>query len=71
MSKKHPLFIKAKEKVSHSQKKLNSALKNLEQSRKADEAHQVDFNLLFHNVTNNKVISFLFNSLTLKSLKMK
>lgn len=42
MSKKHPLFIKAKEKVTHSQKKLSSAQKNLEQSRKADDAHQVD-----------------------------
>lgn len=41
MSKKHPLYIKAKEKVSYSQKKLNSAQKNLEQARKADEAHQV------------------------------
>ncbi|KAJ6630190.1 Structural maintenance of chromosomes protein 1A [Pseudolycoriella hygida] len=46
MSKKHPLFIKAKEKVSHSQKKLNSAQKSLEQSRKADEAHQLDIKKL-------------------------
>lgn len=46
MSKKHPLFIKAKEKVTHSQKKLSSALKNLEQSRKADEAHQSDIKKL-------------------------
>lgn len=42
MSKKHPLFIKAKEKVSHSEKKLNTAKKSLEQARKADEAHQAD-----------------------------
>lgn len=46
MSKKHPLFIKAKEKVSHSQKKLNSTQKSLEQSRKADEAHQLDIKKL-------------------------
>lgn len=46
MSKKHPLFIKAKEKVTHSQKKLNSAQKNLEQSRKADDAHQSDIKKL-------------------------
>lgn len=45
-SKKHPLFIKAKEKVTHSQKKLQSAQKNLEQSRKADEAHQSDIKKL-------------------------
>lgn len=42
MSKKHPMFIKAKEKVSHSQKKLSSAKKSLEQAKKADEAHQAD-----------------------------
>lgn len=41
-SKKHPMFIKAKEKVSHSQKKLSSAKKSLEQAKKADEAHQAD-----------------------------
>lgn len=46
MNKKHPLFIKAKEKVSHSQKKLTSAQKNLEQSRKADDAHQSDIKKL-------------------------
>lgn len=36
------MFIKAKEKVSHSQKKLSSAKKSLEQAKKADEAHQAD-----------------------------
>lgn len=46
MSKKHPMFIKAKEKVSHSQKKLSTAQKNLEQAKKADEAHQADIQKL-------------------------
>lgn len=42
MNKKHPLYIKAKEKVAHTQKKLDGVLKTLEQARKADEAHQSD-----------------------------
>lgn len=42
MNKKHPLFIKAKEKVAHTQKKLDGAVKTLEQAKKADEAHQTD-----------------------------
>lgn len=46
MSKKHPMFIKAKEKVSHSQKKLSTAQKNLEQAKKADESHQSDIQKL-------------------------
>lgn len=46
MSKKHPLFIKAKEKVSHSQKKMSSVNKNLESARKANEAHQNDIRVL-------------------------
>lgn len=46
MSKKHPMFIKAKEKVSHSQKKLSTAQKNLEQAKKADEAHKADIQKL-------------------------
>lgn len=46
MSKKHPLFIKAKEKVSHSQKKMASVNKNLESARKANEAHQNDIRAL-------------------------
>lgn len=46
MSKKHPLFIKAKEKVSHCEKKLASVLKTLDQARKADEAHQADIRVL-------------------------
>jgi len=41
MSKKHPMFIKAKEKVTHTQNKLDTARKTLEQTQKADEAHQV------------------------------
>lgn len=46
MGKKHPLFIKAKEKVSHCEKKLQSVQKTLEQARKADEAHQADIRAL-------------------------
>lgn len=52
MSKKHPMFINAKEKVSHSQKKLTTAQKNLEQARKADEAHQADIGKLEEEITN-------------------
>lgn len=40
------MFIKAKEKVSHSQKKLSTAQKNLEQAKKADESHQSDIQKL-------------------------
>uniref|UniRef100_A0A182NG19 SMC hinge domain-containing protein n=1 Tax=Anopheles dirus TaxID=7168 RepID=A0A182NG19_9DIPT len=46
MSKRHPMFIKAKEKVAHTQKKLDGALKTLEQARRADEAHQADIKKL-------------------------
>ncbi|XP_037956662.1 structural maintenance of chromosomes protein 1A isoform X2 [Teleopsis dalmanni] len=41
-NKKRPLFIKAKEKVAHCQKKLNSLHKTLETSREADHSHQQD-----------------------------
>lgn len=46
MNKKHPLFIKAKEKVAHTHKKLDGAVKTLEQAKKADEAHQSDIKKL-------------------------
>ncbi|XP_045536384.1 structural maintenance of chromosomes protein 1A [Papilio machaon] len=46
VSKKRPTFIKAKERVTHTQKKLESALKTLEQARKAHEAHQTDIRKL-------------------------
>jgi structural maintenance of chromosome 1 len=46
MNKKHPLFIKCKEKVAHTKKKLDDALKTLEQARKDDEAHQSDIQKL-------------------------
>lgn len=46
VSKKRPTFIKAKERVTHTQKKLESALKTLEQARKAHEAHQADIRKL-------------------------
>lgn len=46
MSKKKPQFIKAKERVSHMQKKLEGAVKTLEQARKANEAHMNDIKKL-------------------------
>ncbi|KAJ0176378.1 hypothetical protein K1T71_007557 [Dendrolimus kikuchii] len=46
ISKKRPTFIKAKERVTHTQKKLEGALKTLEQARKAHEAHQADIKKL-------------------------
>ncbi|XP_055852264.1 structural maintenance of chromosomes protein 1A [Episyrphus balteatus] len=42
INKKRPLFIKAKEKVSHCQKKLTSLVKTLETAKEADNAHQCD-----------------------------
>lgn len=60
MNKKHPLYIKAKEKVAHTQKKLDGAMKTLEQARKADEAHQSDIRKLEEelNVINDKKKNF-------------
>lgn len=46
MGKKHPLFIKAKEKVAHMKKKLDGAKKTLEQAKLADEAHTADIQKL-------------------------
>lgn len=46
MNKKHPLYIKAKEKVAHCQKKLKSLQKTLESAREADNAHQQDISKL-------------------------
>ncbi|KAJ3663667.1 hypothetical protein Zmor_007900 [Zophobas morio] len=46
ISKKRPQFIKAKERVSHMQKKLDGAIKTLEQARKAHEAHMNDIKKL-------------------------
>ncbi|CAG9862762.1 unnamed protein product [Phyllotreta striolata] len=46
ISKKRPQFIKAKERVSHMQKKLESSIKNLEQAKKANEAHMNDIEKL-------------------------
>lgn len=46
MSKKKPQFIKAKERVSHMQKKLEGAIKTLEQAKKANEAHMNDIKKL-------------------------
>lgn len=46
ISKKRPQFIKAKERVSHMQKKLDGAVKTLEQARKANEAHNNDISKL-------------------------
>lgn len=46
ISKKRPQFIKSKERVSHMQKKLDGAIKTLEQARKAHEAHMNDIKKL-------------------------
>uniref|UniRef100_A0A1B0D6M0 Structural maintenance of chromosomes protein n=1 Tax=Phlebotomus papatasi TaxID=29031 RepID=A0A1B0D6M0_PHLPP len=46
MSKKHPVFIKAKEKVTHTQNKLDAAKKTLDQANRADQAHQADIDKL-------------------------
>ncbi|XP_018576283.1 structural maintenance of chromosomes protein 1A isoform X2 [Anoplophora glabripennis] len=46
ISKKKPQFIKAKERVTHMQKKLDGAIKTLEQARKAHEAHMNDIKKL-------------------------
>lgn len=46
ISKKRPQFIKAKERVTHMQKKLDGAIKTLEQARKAHEAHMNDIRKL-------------------------
>ena len=42
MNKKRPTFIKAKERVTHMQKKVDSARKSLAQAVKAYNAHMDD-----------------------------
>lgn len=42
INKKRPTFIKAKERVTHMQKKVESAKKSLAQARKANAAHAED-----------------------------
>ncbi|EDW81202.1 uncharacterized protein Dwil_GK11152 [Drosophila willistoni] len=46
MNKRRPLYIKAKEKVTHCKKKLVSLQKTLETAREADNAHQQDIRKL-------------------------
>lgn len=46
VSKKKPQFIKAKERVTHMQKKLDGAIKTLDQVRKAHDAHMNDIKKL-------------------------
>ncbi|XP_066249055.1 structural maintenance of chromosomes protein 1A [Euwallacea similis] len=46
VSKKKPMFIKAKEKVTHVQKKVDGAYKTLEQAKKANDAHMNDISKL-------------------------
>ncbi|XP_016952751.1 structural maintenance of chromosomes protein 1A [Drosophila biarmipes] len=46
MNKRRPLYIKAKEKVTHCKKKLASLQKTLETAREADNAHQSDIRKL-------------------------
>ncbi|KAL7300693.1 hypothetical protein TKK_0006673 [Trichogramma kaykai] len=50
ITKKRPAFIKAKERVAHMQKKLESAKKSLQQARVADDAHKKDINELLEEL---------------------
>ena len=46
INKKRPTFIKAKERVTHMQKKLEAAQKSLTQAKKANDAHGEDIAVL-------------------------
>ncbi|XP_037091511.1 structural maintenance of chromosomes protein 1A-like [Pollicipes pollicipes] len=46
INKRRPTFIKAKERVTHMQKKVDAATKSLNQARKAHEAHMQDIHEL-------------------------
>ncbi|XP_026271914.1 structural maintenance of chromosomes protein 1A [Frankliniella occidentalis] len=46
MNRKRPTFIKAKERVAHVKKKLESAHKSLSQAQKAHDAHEEDIRVL-------------------------
>lgn len=46
ISKKRPTFIKAKERVAHMLKKVESAKKSLATAQAADEAHKKDIKVL-------------------------
>ncbi|XP_071960355.1 structural maintenance of chromosomes protein 1A-like [Antedon mediterranea] len=46
LNKKRPLYIKSKEKTSHTQKKLETAKKSLKSSKKAHEAHSAEISQL-------------------------
>lgn len=57
ISKKKPQFIKAKERVTHMQNKLDGAIKTLDKARKAHEAHMNDIKKLedeLHTVEKKK-----------------
>jgi structural maintenance of chromosome 1 len=51
INKKRPTFIKAKERVTHMQKKLEAAQKSLTQARKANDAHAEDIDQLEKELT--------------------
>lgn len=46
INKKRPTFIKAKERATHMQKKLEAAHKSLAQAKKANDAHAEDIAVL-------------------------
>lgn len=46
INRKRPTFIKAKERVAHVKKKLESAHKSLAQAQKAHDAHEEDIQVL-------------------------
>lgn len=50
ITKKRPAFIKAKERVAHMQKKLDTSKKSLAQAKVADEAHKRDINELLEEL---------------------
>ncbi|XP_030369626.1 structural maintenance of chromosomes protein 1A [Scaptodrosophila lebanonensis] len=60
MNKRRPLYIKAKEKVTHCQKKLTSLHKTLETAREADNAHQLDIRKLEKQLNDVEVLKKRF-----------
>ena len=54
IQKKRPSFIKAKEKTTHMQKKVDNAKKSLGQAKKAYKSHQADVQELESELRNNE-----------------
>ncbi|ALC47438.1 SMC1 [Drosophila busckii] len=60
LNKRRPLYIKAKEKVTHCKKKLVSLQKTLETAREADNAHQQDIQKLEKQLNDVEVLKKRF-----------